>query len=222
MSARVDIIIVGHLSQNDLWSEKQPQRASLATTTLIRSADSTILVDPSVDGEVMARCLFDRSGLRPEQIDAVFLTSFHPTHRRGLSIFDRATWLLSQPEQSAVTQHLTNLREGADAATTPLIERELELLARVESPDDKLADQVHLFPSVGATPGCTALLIAGLQTTVVTGDAVLTRDHFEQGKVWDQASDTEKARSAVAEINEIADLIIPGHDNLFPLSLKMM
>ncbi len=94
MSTRVDVILIGQLSANALWSENNPVRAPLATTSLIRANESTILVDPTLDGEAMTRFLFDRSGLRPDQIDTVFLTSFHPTHRRGLSAFEKATWVM--------------------------------------------------------------------------------------------------------------------------------
>ena len=92
-------------------------------------------------------------------------------------------------ERMAITTHLERLREGADASAAPIIEQELAVLERIESAEDELDENVHLFPSSGATPGCTGLLIADLQTTIIAGDAVLTRDHFEQGRVWEQAAD---------------------------------
>ncbi len=222
MSTRIDVILIGQLSQNAAWSEKNAVRPPVATTSLVRGEQSTILVDPTLDGEPMARCLFDRTGLRPDQIDIVFLTSFHPTHRRGLGIFERASWLMSEVERTAVVTHLERLREAADAATAPIIDQELAILERIGSADDSLDRNVDLFPSPGATPGCTGLLIADLQTTVIAGDAVLTRDHFEQGMVWEQAADTDLAKSSLAEVNEIADLIVPGHDNIFASSVRFM
>lgn len=222
MSTRVDVILIGQLSANALWSENNAVRAPLATTSLIRANDSTILVDPTLDPEPMARFLYDRSGLRPDQIDTVFLTSFHPTHRRGLAAFEKATWIMSDTERSAVTTHLERLGENGDPTTAPIIDNELGLLARIEPADDALTDSVHLFPCPGPTPGCAGLLIADLQTTIITGDAVLTRDHFEQGQVWDQSADEERAKSALAEINEIADLIVPGHDNIFASSFRVI
>ena len=46
----MDVIIVsiGALSKNLLWGEKQPGRASHATTTLIREGKNLILVDPAL------------------------------------------------------------------------------------------------------------------------------------------------------------------------------
>lgn len=222
MSTRIDVILIGQLSQNSVWSEKNAVRPPVATTTLIRGEQNTILVDPTLDGEPMVRCLHDRSGMRPDQIDIVFLTSFHPTHRRGLGVFESASWLVSDTERTAVMTHLERLREGADPTAAPIIEQELAILERIGSADDTLDENVHLFPSPGATPGCTGLLIADLQTTIIAGDAVLTRDHFEQGLVWEQAADPELAKSSLAEVNEIADMIVPGHDNIFASSVRFM
>jgi glyoxylase-like metal-dependent hydrolase (beta-lactamase superfamily II) len=68
----------------------------------------------------------------------------------------------------------------------------------------------------GVTPGSAALLLPlPSRTIVVAGDAVLTQDHFEAGRVFDQAMAVAQARESFAEIAEIADEIVPGHDNLF-------
>jgi glyoxylase-like metal-dependent hydrolase (beta-lactamase superfamily II) len=52
-------------------------------------------------------------------------------------------------------------------------------------------------------------------TTIVAGDAVLTREHFERGAVYEQAVDAQQARESLTEILDVADIIIPGHDNVF-------
>jgi glyoxylase-like metal-dependent hydrolase (beta-lactamase superfamily II) len=56
--------------------------------------------------------------------------------------------------------------------------------------------------------------VAGLKTLVVAGDAVLTRDHFERARVFERSADPARARQSFADIVEIADIIVPGHDNL--------
>ena len=40
------VISIGALSINDLWDKQGPARTAHATTTLIRSGDKRILVDP--------------------------------------------------------------------------------------------------------------------------------------------------------------------------------
>jgi len=43
---------------------------------------------------------------------------------------------------------------------------------------------------------------------------VATMEHLEQGRVLRGCYDTEQARESLIEAIEIADVIIPGHDNI--------
>ena len=45
-------------------------------------------------------------------------------------------------------------------------------------------------------------------------DKIYTKEHLEQGKVLPGCADREKAMESFQESIEIADLIIPGRDNL--------
>jgi glyoxylase-like metal-dependent hydrolase (beta-lactamase superfamily II) len=58
-------------------------------------------------------------------------------------------------------------------------------------------------------------VILATATVVVAGDAVVSRDHYEHGQVLEQSFDLAQARSSLAELAEVADQLIPGHDNLF-------
>ena len=49
---------------------------------------------------------------------------------------------------------------------------------------------------------------------LVCGDAVATQEHLEQGKVLPYCHDVEQAQQSFAEAIEIADLLIPGRDNI--------
>ena len=50
---------------------------------------------------------------------------------------------------------------------------------------------------------------------MIAGDAILAREHFEQGDLGDKPWDLVKAKESFQEVLEIADMIVPGHDNLF-------
>jgi glyoxylase-like metal-dependent hydrolase (beta-lactamase superfamily II) len=217
-SIRFDIISIGTLSRNRLWNETQAVRTPHATTTLIRSGRRHILVDPGLPPAAVGARLFERTGLRPEQIDIVFLTNFRPSHRAGLALFDRAKLLIQEVEQQASRQHLEQILAQAspeDLEGQP-IEEELELLERLEPAEDQLAEHVGLFPLFGYTPGNTGLLIELPTTTVlVAGDAVPTQEHFLAGQVLPDAYDIKAAQEAMQEVYDIADIIVPGHDNLF-------
>jgi glyoxylase-like metal-dependent hydrolase (beta-lactamase superfamily II) len=52
-------------------------------------------------------------------------------------------------------------------------------------------------------------------TVLVAGDAVPTLDHFSAAQVLPDAYDVRAAQQSLQEVYEIADLIVPGHDNLF-------
>ena len=218
MSLTVDVVSIGTLSRNRFWSETAPVRPTHATTTIIRDGATAILIDPSLPPDLLRHRLDERTGLKPEQIDLVFLTSFRPVHRRGLSLFERADWLISEAERDVMTQSLNEVlrgaRPGGEDCSLEELQAELELLGRLRSAPDSITDAVDLFPSYGPSPGHASLVVKARKTVVVAGDAVLTREHFDNGRIWDHCSDPEAAKECFLELREIADVIIPGHDNL--------
>src|SRR5688572_9115293 len=217
-SVRLDVISIGTLSRNRLWGEGQPVRTPHATTTLVRSGKLNILVDPGLPPQAIGARLFERTGLRPEQIHTVFLTNFRPSHRAGLPLFTAAKVLMHEVEQQAMANRLRSLIEEApqDDLDRATLVNELKLLDTISAPEDKLADHVDLFPLFGYSPGTCGLLVAATtSTTLIAGDAVPTLDHFLAGQVLPDAFDIESAGESMREVYEIADLIVPGHDNLF-------
>ena len=215
---RFDIISIGTLSRNRLWGETEAVRTPHATCTLIRSGRRSILVDPGVPGPAMAARLYERTGLTPERVDTVFLTNFRPAHRAGLGVFPKAKVLIHEVEQQATRQHLERLLKEAPEGDIDrgYLKQELKLLDSLATPEDRVAEQLDLFPLAGYTPGTCGLLIKLPTTSVlVAGDAVPTQDHFLAGQVLPDSYDIEGAQDSLREVYEIADLIIPGHDNLF-------
>ena len=215
---RVDIISIGTLSRNRLWNEPDTVRTAHATTTLIRAGGRVILVDPGLPPPALAARLNERTGLRPDQIDTVFLTNARPAHRHGLPLFDHATVLVNEVERDAERARLRSLI--ADAPEHDLdrthLQRELAVVESLRPADDKLADGVDLFPLFGYTPGTSGLLVStALTSTLVAGDAVVTLDHFLAGQVLPDSHDVKAAQESMAEVYEIADLVVPGHDNWF-------
>src|SRR3954463_16522984 len=112
---RFDIISIGTLSRNRIWGESDAVRTPHATSTLIRAGKRNILVDPGLPGAALGARLFERTGLRPEQVDTVFLTNFRPAHRAGLGLFGHARLLINEAEQQATRGHLEALIEQAPA-----------------------------------------------------------------------------------------------------------
>ncbi len=219
MAVTVDIINIGTLSRNMFWNENATVRPAHATTTLLRDEGVNILVDPGLPPDLIRQRLDERSGLKPEQIDIVFLTNFSPIHRRGLAAFGEADWYLGAVEMEIIAQGLNAVLAGGtnmvDEVSLDEIQQEMELLGRCKAAPDKISEGIGLFPAYGATPGSACLLVEAARTVFVAGDAVVSRDHFVNGRVWERSSDPDAARESFREIYDIADVIIPGHDNIF-------
>lgn len=217
-SIRLDVISIGTLSRNRLWNESQSGRTPHATTTLIRAGKRTILVDPGLPPVALGARLHERTGLKPDAIDTIFLTNFRPAHRAGLSLFPNAKRFIHENEQQATAQQLQQLMAGAPEADLDrkMLRDELALLESLQTADDRIAPGIDLFPLFGYTPGTTGLLVAApAYTALIAGDAVPTQDHFLAAQVLPDAQDIRAAQDSMREVYEIADLIVPGHDNVF-------
>ncbi len=215
------IISIGTMATNDLWGERSPVRTGHATTTLIRSGDKTILVDPGLPAQVIAARLAERAGIEHTAITHVFLTSFQPDTIRGILAFDHATWWVSHNEREAmgvpIAQELKRAAELGNDDAVRVLESQVAVLRRCEVAPDHLADRVDLFPLPGPTPGHCGLLLADTRHTVlICGDAIPTYEHLEQGRVHPNCFNPDLARESFTEAIEIADLLVLGRDNLTP------
>ena len=206
MAASLKIISIGAMSAHPLWSEKGDVRAAHTTTSLVVSGDAVILVDPSLPPQILLPRLSERTGKGADSVTHIFLTSFHPLRRRGLAAFASATIWIGELEQA---------RAAKDAELTRMLREEIEILNACEVAPDKLAEGVDLFPLPGVSIGSNGLLLPTPATTIlIAGDAVATAEHLEQGRVISPCFDIQQALESLKEAIEIADMIVPGRDNL--------
>ncbi|MBL1216056.1 MAG: MBL fold metallo-hydrolase [Planctomycetes bacterium] len=214
------ILSIGTLAQHPLWDEKSSVRTPHATTTLVRSDDMVMLVNPALPATVLQARLSERCGLEASDVTHVFLTSFLPDHRLGLELFGAAQWLVSEVERESIgvllIEQYQQAEQEEEADLAQGLKRDIALLQRCLPAPDQFAAHVDLFPLPGHTPGTTGLILSYPQyTTVITGDAVPTIEHFEAGQVLSGCYDLEKARASFSEVMEIADVVVPGRDNMF-------
>lgn len=218
MSLTYRIISIGTLSHNRLWGETQALRTAHATTSLVAVEDRLILVDPSLPAGALGARFNERTGKRPEAVTDVFLTNLRPTHRRGLDAFPNARVYASEVEIETYGRRLAELADSADRLSpedAKDLAAEQEVVRRVQPAPDKLHEQVHLYPLPGASPGGAGLLLTPATATVlIAGDAALTIEHVQAGQVWEGSFDTEAAMDSLQDILQVADVIVPGHDNL--------
>lgn len=215
------VLSIGTLTQNTLWNEPRDTRTGHATTTLVEGDGVKIIVDPGLPPQVIAAKMSERSPVTPGDVTHVFLTSFQDDTIRGLGAFPRAQWWAFENEIEAATISLQeNLHIASahpeDGGVEPL-ETRLQLLERMQPAPDQLATGIDLFPLAGVTPGTCGLLLAQPRKTVLlTGDAVATREHLAEAQVLPTCWNRELAQEAFAEAIQIADVLIPGRDNLLP------
>ena len=233
------VISIGTLSSHPLRHEPEGVRTGHATTTLITagggggiassgvsggsgasggSGGAMILVDPSLPVQVLAPRLDERAGIKPEQITHVFLTSFDRDRRRCLGAFPGAMWLLGPVEREQAEAQLAAeaeaFKRSGDRALIDHNAFERDALNSIAAAEDSIAPGVDLFPLPGFTPGtCGLILSQPTSTLLVTGDAVPTVEHLEQGKVLPGCADVPLAQESFREAVEIADILILGRDN---------
>ena len=226
MAIEYSVISIGTLSRNRLWDESAAVRTPHATTTLVTDGDKKLLVDPSLPGNILEARFNERTGGALADITDIFCTTLRPIHRRGLDVLGSAQWWCGETEMETYSHHLQGLLESAerlDAEQAAAIEADMEIIRRFKPAPDKLTPQIHLYPLPGASIGSAGLLLAEPTSTVlIAGDAVVTAEHFALGQVWQGCSDTESALESLQDIVEIADVIIPGHDNIIPTAKRLM
>ena len=212
------VVSIGTLSHNALWGERTAVRTAHATTTLVRDHGRTILVDPSLPAAALVARLGERTGLNVSAVTDVFCTTLRPVHRRSLAAFSSAKWWCSQTELEAYRDHLEGLLDSAQRLNeeqAKLAEEDLALLKRFNAAPEKFTEQVNLFPLPGPSVGSAGLLLTPpTASIVVAGDAALTAEHVHRGMVWEGVSDVDAAVQSLRDVLEIADVMVPGHDNL--------
>ncbi|MCH2137993.1 MAG: MBL fold metallo-hydrolase [Phycisphaerales bacterium] len=213
------VISIGTLARNLLWNESTAVRTAHATTTLIEADDACIIVDPSLPPQVMAARLHERAGKTPDDITHVFCTGFSDDHVGGIAAFTNAQWLCSETELANAADALD---EDLGAAQDHPEDGGLEYMSTLKAIHDRmrvcpdaLADGVDLFPLPGVRPGTAGLLLPQRSRTVlIAGDAVATSDHLLAGQVLPECFNREQALESFKEAIEIADVIVPGRDNI--------
>ena len=201
MIQRWDIITIGNLSRNRYWgeSDERPLRPGICTCTLIQGRTFRLLVDPSLENaDRMTAELDRRTGLKPDAVDAVFITHDHGDHHFGLRHFAGADWYAAPGVAQAIN-------------ATGRYEK------KVQAAEGSLfAEAVEIVPSPGHTAEQHSLRFYwdGL-AVVVAGDAVMTREFWADRRGYFNSADFDQASRTIDALTAVADIIVPGHDNYF-------
>ena len=218
MAVEYRIISIGTLSENLLWQERVAVRTQHATTTLVVDGDRKILIDPSLPPQVLEARYFERTGQKFDEITDVFCTTLRPDVRRALPALEHANWWCSELELEWYSQQLVAMSETADRLESDDaagVEEDLTITRRFKAAPEKFSDQVGFYPLYGATVGSAGLLLTpAIMTVVIAGPAALTREHIEQGMIWTHCADKDQGMESLRDLLELADVIVPGFDNV--------
>ena len=200
MIRRWDIVTIGNISRNRYWGESEDRavRPAMCTSTLITADDFRLLVDPPIEeADRMAAELNRRAGITPEQVELVFITHAHRDHHAGLASFPFSRWLAAGEVADAINE-------------TGRYERP------VKSAGQGIADGVEPIHTPGHTLDHFSLrFTCEGRRVVIAGDAVMNRDFWRDRRGYHNSVDFTLAAATMQHLAEIADVIVPGHDNYF-------
>jgi glyoxylase-like metal-dependent hydrolase (beta-lactamase superfamily II) len=197
---RWDIVTIGNISRNRYWGERDEQayRSAICTCTLVTGDGFRLLVDPSLQDEAQMRAELDRrTGCRLEEIDAVFMTHEHGDHHFGLKHFPRAKWWAAPP-------------------VADILNRSGQYDRAVEAQTGPLYDSVEILPTPGHSLSHHSLRFdCEGRSVVIAADAAMNRDFWNDRRGYFNSADFELATRSIEALAQIADIVIPGHDNYF-------
>ncbi len=125
------------------------------------------------------------------------MTHEHGDHHFGLRHFPQARWLAAPPVAEALN--------GSGAYQRP-----------VEAVAGTLLGEIEIVPTPGHTMSHHSLAFTCEgQRVVIAADAVMTRDFFRERRGYFNSADFEAAGASIERVAEIADVVVPGHDNYF-------
>lgn len=204
---RWTVLTLGYFTRNRYWGEDEngePHRPALCTSTLLEGGGRRVVIDPPAAGAEMAAILDRRTGLRPEQIDAVYVTHCHYDHYQGLGAFPRAELLCAPDECDSLRLALER-----DAGAFP------GCAERLHPAPAELLPGAELRRLPGHTSGLAGVWFEAAEGRVlVAADAVMTADHFRDRRGY-LCADDALAATTIARIAEMADIVVPGHSNYF-------
>jgi N-acyl homoserine lactone hydrolase len=188
------------------------------SVSLVRTAGRTLLVDTGSYGD-RGLLLFrlQEAGVRPCEIDDVFLTHFHYDHVLNFDLFKNAQFHLSEEEIRYVTCG------GYQEVNDPYVPAAAygSLAPQIKP----FAGEVEILPGLqtlslpGHTPGMTGLLLQKDQI-LFAGDGIKNAREFFHRLAPPAFAGREAALASYSRAAEVARIIIPGHDNPFRLPIR--
>ncbi|UCE73142.1 MAG: MBL fold metallo-hydrolase [Methanomassiliicoccales archaeon] len=188
----ISVIKPGFLVRNSLG---MILRAS-STVTLVRDDKRNIIVDSGIPGE-RDKILkgLSKHGLSQDDIDIVINTHLHQDHMGNNALFRKAKFL-------------------AHAKEFPPRLKEVHVIEG----DFELSTNIKIIETPCHTYGSISVVVDSPEKSrvyVIAGDALPIKDNYIKWVPPGINFNPQIALSSMKKIVDIADVIIPGHDDLF-------
>ena len=189
--------------------EQQLGTLNLATVTLVETDGLHILIDTSWEGNSAKQNRLPMElqyfGIRPEDIDEIFITHWHGDHWENISLFPHARIYYAGCTSGYVKQNLDSI--SAENETLKL----------------KEGNEWHSGLEIISTDGHTdhdhsVIIQFKRKTFIAAGDAIVSKMYYHTETFFPNNRVTKfqkELKASFRKIIEQADFIIPGHDGPF-------
>lgn len=190
----IDVIKPGLLVRNNLGMILQAS----STVTLVSADEHNLVIDTGVPGEGKSILKgLSSHGLSKNDIDTVINTHLHGDHIGNNALFNKAKFL-------------------AHAKELPV---RLKNVIVIEG-DFRFSENIKIMETPGHTQGSISVVVNDSEenkTYVIAGDALPIKDNYLQWVPPGINFNPKIALASMKKIVQIADYVIPGHDDIFSI-----
>ena len=164
-----------------------------STVTLIKNKKN-IIVDTGAIGEHKGIINgLKKEKLKPEDIDIVINTHLHPDHCGNNDLFVNAEFIAHEVELMPKSK-FTAVRD-----------------------EYEIDEKVKIIWTPGHTLGSISVLVREDKRYAVVGDAIPTQENYLTWMPPHINIDSKMAMESMKKIKELADVVIPGHGDMFTI-----
>jgi glyoxylase-like metal-dependent hydrolase (beta-lactamase superfamily II) len=187
----------------------------VSTTVLIRG-EKNIVVDPGNYHTGFYGHLgigLKKFGLTFDDIDAIVVTHCHHDHMSSSFKFSKSKIFIGAGELDFAASVYGQAGVDFQLGGNKNIE-EIPLNGIVE-----IMDGVQVISTPGHTPGHVSVLVdTGVESILISGDAVMTQREFEYGEhsIWYSGKQLEEVKESRKKLQLVKpSIVMPGHDRAF-------
>ncbi|OFV68058.1 MAG: Beta-lactamase-like domain protein [Candidatus Syntrophoarchaeum caldarius] len=161
-----------------------------SSTVVLIDDDLRVLVDTALGEDWdQIKAGIEAVGFGVDAIDCIINTHLHPDHTGCNDRFEIPKYA-----------HPAEIKRG-------------EFTEGVEPYTRQVTDKISIIETPGHTWGHISVVYRGERTIVIAGDAIPTRNNYYERVIPRIHVDPDLAMESFLKIEEIADVIIPGHDD---------